>query len=351
MTNKNIYNTFLFLSNLTRNLIEVYSVIILYNKGYTISNILFFLLIVYFIAITSNYISLKINYKISLIISFILYGISYIYLSLMNNNKINLIIIAILLSISINTYHTIKHYLGMNLISYNKGKNTLKILIITYISTIISNIIGIVLIKKIPIKITTIIITILSIISIFPILKIKIKNNNYSNKIIINKNKIIYSILEQFKVILIELQPLYIYIYLKNSISFIGLFNIIINISSLITVIIIDKFLKNKYYKYISIILGIVLIIKLNTKNNILLLLIALLEGIGMKIYEKNSINNLYNRGNNNIKKYLIIEESIFFISKFIIMLLFILLIKKLKIILYICIIGLVISTFYLEEK
>ena len=69
MTNKNIYNTFLFLSNLTRNLIEVYSVIILYNKGYTISNILFFLLIVYFIAITSNYISLKINYKISLIIS------------------------------------------------------------------------------------------------------------------------------------------------------------------------------------------------------------------------------------------------------------------------------------------
>lgn len=351
MTNKNIYNTFLFLSNLTRNLIEVYSVIILYNKGYTISNILFFLLIVYFIAITSNYISLKINYKISLIISFILYGISYIYLSLMNNNKINLIIIAILLSISINTYHTIKHYLGMNLISYNKGKNTLKILIITYISTIISNIIGIVLIKKIPIKITTIIITILSIISIFPILKIKIKNNNYSNKIIINKNKIIYSILEQFKVILIELQPLYIYIYLKNSISFIGLFNIIINISSLITVIIIDKFLKNKYYKYISIILGIVLIIKLNTKNNILLLLIALLEGIGMKIYEKNSINNLYNRGNNNIKKYLIIEESIFFISKFIIMLLFILLIKKLKIILYICIIGLVISTFYLKEK
>ena len=47
MTNKGIYNFFLFMSTLTRGLVEVFSVIFLYNLGYSINNILLFLLIMY----------------------------------------------------------------------------------------------------------------------------------------------------------------------------------------------------------------------------------------------------------------------------------------------------------------
>jgi hypothetical protein len=115
--------------------------------------------------------------------------------------------------------------------------------------------------------------------------------------------------------------------------------------------IIINKYINNKYYKYIIILLGIVLIMKININNKIILLFIDLLEGIGMKLYEKNSINNLYDIKNNNIKKYLIIEETIFFTSKAIIMLFFLLIIKNLKIIIYICIIGLVASSYFIKEN
>ena len=107
MTNKTTYNLFLFLSTLTRNIIEVFSVIILYNKGYSINNILIFLLVMYISGIITNYISLKSNYKVVLIISYFTYGISYLYLSLMNNNIYNLLLLAVLLSISNYSYHAI----------------------------------------------------------------------------------------------------------------------------------------------------------------------------------------------------------------------------------------------------
>ena len=354
MTNKNIYNFFLFLSNLTRNLVQVFSIVLLYNKGYSIDNILIFLLVMYISGVIVNIVSLIINYKIVLIISTITYGISYIYLSMMNYNIINLIILAILLSISTYSYHAIRHKLGLVMLNHHKDNNINIILIINYISIIISNILGIILIKKLPLLITSIIILILSSISIYPIIKLKDNTNiKYKYKgINLTKEKIIFNILEQFKVILVELQPLYLYIYINinNNIAYIGIFNIIINIASLIVMLKISNKINNKYFKYITIILGIILTIKLNLNNNILLLLIAFLEGIGIKLFEKNSLYSLYhNIKKNNIIIYLLIEELIFFTTKSIIMLMFLLFIKDLKIILYICIIGIVLSGFYLK--
>ncbi|MBR3161548.1 MAG: hypothetical protein IKF19_02300 [Bacilli bacterium] len=352
MTNKNIYNFFLFLSNLTRNLVQVFSIVLLYNKGYSIENILLFLLVMYISGIIVNIGSLIINYKTVLIISTIIYGISYIYLSIMNYNIINLIILAILLSISTYSYHAIRHKLGLIMLNHHRDNNINIILIINYISIIISNILGIILIKKLPLLITSIVIFILSSISIYPIIKLK---DNISIKykykgINLTRKKITFNILEQFKVILVELQPLYLYIYINNNITYIGIFNIIINIASLIVMIIINNNIKINYIKYITILLGIILTIKLNLNNIILLLLIAFLEGIGIKLFEKNSLYSLYyNIKKSNAVTYLLIEELIFFATKSIIMLIFILLIKDLKMILYICIAGIVLSGFYLK--
>ena len=352
MTNKNIYNFFLFLSNLTRNLVQVFSIVLLYNKGYSIKNILIFLLVMYISGIIVNIISIISNYKLVLIISNITYGISYIYLSIMNNSIPNLIILAILLSISTYSYHAIRHKLALIMLNHHKDNNINIILILSYISIILSNIIGIILIKKLSLIITSIIILILSSISIYPILKLKdnIKTIYKYKGISLTKEKLLFNILEQFKVILVELQPLYLYIYTNNNISYVGIFNIIINIASLIVMLIINNKINNKYIKYITIFLGIILTIKLNINNNILLLLIAFLEGIGIKLFEKNSLYSLYhNIKKDNVITYLLIEEIIFFTTKSIIMLIFILFIKNLKIILYICIIGIIISGFYLR--
>ena len=352
MTNICIYNIFLFLSTLTRNIIHVFSIILLYNKGYNINNILIFLFFMYLFGIFINYISLRFNYKIILVLSFLLYGIGYLYLSFMGNNIFNLIVLAFIFSFSNYSYHSIRHLLAMSMVSYNNGRYINIFLIVIYSAVIIANIMGILFINNLSFFIISVIIIGLSFLSFFPIFLLykKESNDNYVG-VFFSKRKVIYSVLEQFKVIFMELQPLYIYLYVKRSISYVGVINIIINFSSLLVMLFLSKKISIKYYKYICILLGIVLVLKLNIFNSYFFFLIIFFEGIGIKLYERGSLNNLYDFDNSNLKLYLIIEEFIFFISKCVFMFLFIIFSFNLKTILYISIFGLVVSSFYLEER
>jgi len=347
------YNIFLFLSTFTRTLIEVFSLVLLYKKGYTLNNILLFLMLTYLIGIPTNYLSLKIYYKTTLIISTIIYGISYIYLSLMNNTIPSLIILAILLSIGNYSYHTIRHYLALTMLE-NKNRNPRNLILITYIAIIISSIIGSLILKLFPLITTSIIIFILSFISIFPILKQKkiiISKEKINNKVIIPKEKIIFNILEQFKVIFLTLQPLFLYIYIDKSIYYVGIFNIITNISSLIVVYFLSKRLNKNHFKYYSLILGIIFIFKINIKSGLFLLILAFFEGIFIKIYENISLENLYNYHDNDIKKYLQKEELIFFITKSIILFVFLIFRMDFYTIMYINIISVILSGFFIKKR
>lgn len=353
MANSKNYNLFLFLSTLTRSLVEVFSVIILYNKGYKISDIFLFLLIMYFVGIIVNTISLIINYKFILIVSNITYGLSYLFLSFMPKTTINLIVLAIILSLSSYSYHAIRHKLALYTQNKPTNKNITLFLVLIYIATIISNILGVLFIKKLNIYLTSIIIFISSIICLFPVLTLK---NSPKEKVSLKdlnipKRKIIFNILEQSKVIFLELQPLYIYINVKSAFSYIGIFNIIINASSLIIMLFISKKIALKHFKLVTIFLGIILILKLNITNSKTLLLIAFLEGIAVKLYEKYSITKLYTPNTKNITSYLIAEEIIFFTTKTILMLVFIILSFSLTKILYILILGIVLSGFYIKDK
>lgn len=116
MKNNKTYNIFLFLSTLTRSLVNVFSLVLLYKKGYTINNLLFFLLIMYFSGILVNYFTLKMYYKVVLIISSIIYGLSFIYLSFINKSIISLSILAILLAIGNYSYHTMRHFLALTML-------------------------------------------------------------------------------------------------------------------------------------------------------------------------------------------------------------------------------------------
>lgn len=353
--NKTItYKLFLFLSTFTRGLVEVFSLVLLYKKGFSLNNIFFFLFIMYTLGIIINYISLRLSYKLVLIISSILYGISYIYLSLMTIKISSLIILALLLASSNYSYHAIRHLLAIELLN-NRNKPTNKLITITYLGVIISSLVGIYLIEKLSLSITSIIIFIISFISILPILKLKdnlpkISKINFK-KVNISKSKILFNILEQFKVIFLEIQPLFLYIYIDKSIYYIGIFNIIINIASLIVISILTKYLSKKHFKLICILLGIILTLKLNIKSGIILMFIAFFEGIFIKFYEFISLNTLYNLDNNKTRDYLITEESIFFGSKSIIMLTFYLLKLNIYLILYISIIGIILSSFCIKKE
>ena len=72
MNKNNNYHLFLFLTTFTRGLVETFSLVLLYKKGFMVKEILIFLLITYLVGIVANYVSLKIKYKTVLIISSIL---------------------------------------------------------------------------------------------------------------------------------------------------------------------------------------------------------------------------------------------------------------------------------------
>lgn len=351
MLKTNYYNIFIFISTLVRNLIEVFSCVLLYKMGYTINNILIFISIMSTFGLITNYLSLKINYKRSLIISSILYGISFYYLSVMTPTITNLIIFAILLSISNYSYTLIKHLLALKLTENSKHKISI-ILIFTYLANIISSLIGAISIEKLSLGITTIIIIVLSLLSIIPISRLNIKTTKLKlTKVNISKEKKLFSIFEQFKIIFLTLQPLYLHLYINNNIYYISFFNIIINISSLIVVYKISNKINNKYFKYLNIIFCISLLLKLKIKNSIIILIVAFLEGIGGKIYEIISLENLYNKIENNIESYLITEEIYFCITRAIITLIFSLFIKDLIIMLHICIIGIFVSGIFIKNN
>ena len=347
------YNIFLFLSTLTRNLVEVFSLVLLYKKGYSINNLMFYLFILYTTGILANYISLKIYYKKILIISSLLYGISFIYLSNLTKGLIPLSILAILQAFGSYSYHAVRHLLALTMIK-NEKRNTTNIILLNYLSIIVSSIIGIYLLERLSLTITSIIIFILSFISILPILKqekIIIDSKFKDNKVIIPRRKIIFNILEQFKVLFLELQPLFLYIYIDNSIYYVGIFNIITSIASLLVIYYISKKNIMKYFKYQTLFLGLILILKLNIKSGIILLFIAFLEGIFVKLYERTSLSTLYEFDNNYIPNYLIKEEFIFFSTKSIIMFIFLIFNFNLYTIMYINIVGIILSGLYINKR
>ena len=94
-----------------------------------------------------------------------------------------------------------------------------------------------------------------------------------------------------------------------------------------------------------------VFFLKLNLKNEFILLFIALLEGIGVKMYEVFSLNNLYDFKKLDVQSYLLMEEVIFFVTKSIFMAIVCLFHFSIYWVLLICIIGVLISGFFLQEK
>ncbi len=344
------YYLFLFLTTFTRGLIEVFSLVLLYRKGYSVSELFFFLFILYSVGLLVNYLSLKIPYKKVLIVSSLLYGGSFLYLSWMKNTLLSLILLGILLSFSNYSYHAVRHYLACKLID---RKKTYGVVTIMYFGTIVSSIVGVFLIEKLPLIWSGVIIFLCSFIGIFPILRmkeLKKEQNRFSIlKVKIEKNKVMFSIFEQFKVMFLELQPLFLFLYVKGSIYYVGIFQVVVNVASFVVVYFLSKRIGQKYFRVVCFGLAVIFVLKLNIKSGMWLLGLAFLEGVAVKIYENISLGNLYDVGNNDIKSYLLLEEFIFFGSKSLFMLLVIVFHMNLYLVLYLCIIGIIISGYWIR--
>lgn len=327
MTNTRKYNIFIFLSTFIRNILEVYSIVYLYKKGFNYRSILSFYILLYilgiFISSITIYLSSIIKIKYILLFSILMSIISYYLLYKIDNYYL----LVPLLSLSMFTYHPIRHIYGIK--NLNNRMEIGNNLIFMYLALLLSNII---VIKKIKI----IYIIILSILSIIPLFFIKDKKEKFKVKKI-KKDKIIFFILDQGRVLFLLFEPLYLYIYISSKISYIGYFNIILTIASIIYIYLIGKYLNLiRNFKCINIIFVIVLLLKLNIIDKNILLIIAFLEGLLSKTSELYSTRILY-QNKDNIYGYIFLSEIIFLLTR-IIILIIMYFINNLVIMLYILI-------------
>ena len=342
MKNVKLYNIYLFISTFSRNIIDIYIPIFLYQKGINIRNILGIYIIIYLMGIFISYMSIKIGnfigYKYILILSAILTSLCFYVLQTSND----IYLISLMISLSMFTYHPIRHIYGIKLFDSNIKVG--KMLVLQYLASIVSSLF---VIKKIK-RIYLIIITLVSIIPSFFLEKEVPRKIKYNKSI--SKQKFYFYFFDQFKILFLLLEPLYLYI-IKNQISYIGILNIIINISAIIYLYNISKYENiNRWYQYLNIIFTIVLFIKINISNKVILIVLTFLEGLGIKINEYISTLNLYEIDMDNLEGHILISEIIFCKTRVLILLLFYLLKIKLRYIMYILLVGIFILSFQYKK-
>ena len=318
MTNIQKYNIFILISTISRNIVEVFSSVLLYKMGYTIKEIFLFYTILYLtgaiISIITIYLTKYLNPKYLLIISSILFSLSFYYMTTMPKTFINLILFSIIYGISSYSYHTLRHYFAIKALDKSKKENIGNILIYSNIGLIISPLLVAYITKKVSLITLSILVIILSSVGVIPLFKSKIKEPNTKIEYPkIEKNKLLFFILEQAKVINLSIEPLYLYIYINDKIEYIGLYNALVGLSSCIFIYYFTRKIDDqKYFKYLNIIFCLILFLKITIPNKYLLLIIGFLEGLGIKMFEIVSTQNIYNiTPKTNIKGYLIKTEVI----------------------------------------
>ena len=360
MTNLKKYNIFITITTFAKLMIEVFIPLLLYNIGFQLNEILIFYLVQFFTIflfnIPATYIGQKITFKKLMIISSILFSITYIYINYITKNIIKLIILSILNGLYLSTYWIGRHIYGISIIKEKETTdNVSKYMIFGIIGSLPASYIGAYILEKYGYISLSIIILILSFISLFPLFKIKInqKINKIKIKQIIKKfpkQNYIFLFFDQLKFFTILLFPLYIYINIKSELKYIALTNVIIGISSILYILYIAKKMdenKKDYLKPMLLAMFITLLIKLNINSSNIILFIIFIEGISKSALDTIILRNTYSyKANYNNISYILFIEQLYSLFRFIITTIYLILEVNLKTILYIGTFSLLINTF-----
>lgn len=354
------YNIFITITSFSKLLVELFIPLILYDYGFTIKNVILYMIIKYTLCIIMIPITMKINKKISwskiMILSSFFFSLTYIYLNIMTKSLLSLIILSIIFSIYLNFYWLGRHIYGLSIIEDKKTTDNVSLYtIFTVLGSIPATYIGSLILKYFGFITLTIIVLILMLISIIPLTKINkdIKYIKPNLKPIIktfSKRNYLFTFIEQFRYILNNIFPLYIYLYIKKEFTYIGITNLICGIGSIIYIFIISKKMdKNKkdYLSITCILLSILYIGKLNINNTNLFYIIVFIEGILKVTLDTIVQRNAYVYGRNyNVNSYIEFTELLNNIFRTIILIIFYLLNLNLRNIIYIGILGIFINSF-----
>ena len=354
------YNIFIFITSFAKLLVEIFIPLILYNMSFTIKEIILFLILknsfcLLFIQV-GYFIGKKYSVSTLMILSSIIFSITYIYLSQINKNITSLIILSILYSSYLMFYWLGRHTYGLSIIEDKKTTDNVSLYnIFTILGGLFSPFIGSYIIEKTNTLTLSTIVLVLMIISIIPLTKIKkIKlNSNTQIKHIIKsfpKTNYIFNTLDQLRYILYTVLPLWIYINIKSKYSYIGILNIITGLGSIIYIYLLSKKMDKNKKDYLSLsllIMGIIYFLKITITSNLAYLIITLFEGITKSSLDTITLRNTYvYQKNYCITSYIIFTEIINNIARTLFLIIFYIFNVPLKTMLLICILGIFLNVF-----
>lgn len=354
------YNIFIFITSFAKLLVEIFIPLILYNMSFTIKEIILFLILKYSFCIlfipVGYFIGKKYSVSTLMILSSIIFSITYIYLSQINKNLTSLIILSILYSSYLMFYWLGRHAYGLSIIEDKKTTDNVSLYnIFTILGGLFSPFIGSYIIEKTSTLTLSTIVLVLMIISIIPLTKIKkIKlNPNTQIKHIIKsfpKTNYIFNTLDQLRYILYTVLPLWIYINIKSKYSYIGILNIITGLGSIIYIYLLSKKMDKNKKDYLSLsllIMGIIYFLKITITSNLAYLIITLFEGITKSSLDTITLRNTYvYQKNYCITSYIIFTEIINNIARTLFLIIFYIFNVPLKTMLLICILGIFLNVF-----
>ena len=354
------YNIFIFITSFAKLLVEIFIPLILYNMSFTIKEIILFLILKYSFCLlfipVGYFIGKKYSVSTLMILSSIIFSITYIYLSQINKNLTSLIILSILYSSYLMFYWLGRHTYGLSIIEDKKTTDNVSLYnIFTILGGLFSPFIGSYIIEKTSTLTLSTIVLVLMIISIIPLTKIKkIKlNPNTQIKHIIKsfpKTNYIFNTLDQLRYILYTVLPLWIYINIKSKYSYIGILNIITGLGSIIYIYLLSKKMDKNKKDYLSLsllIMGIIYLLKITITSNLAYLIITLLEGITKSSLDTITLRNTYvYQKNYCITSYIIFTEIINNIARTLFLIIFYIFNIPLKTMLLICILGIFLNVF-----
>lgn len=354
------YNIFIFITSFAKLLVEIFIPLILYNMSFTIKEIILFLILKYSFCLlfipVGYFIGKKYSVSTLMILSSIIFSITYIYLSQINRNLTSLIILSILYSSYLMFYWLGRHMYGLSIIEDKKTTDNVSLYnIFTILGGLFSPFIGSYIIEKTSTLTLSTIVLVLMIISIIPLTKIKkIKlNPNTQIKHIIKsfpKTNYIFNTLDQLRYILYTVLPLWIYINIKSKYSYIGILNIITGLGSIIYIYLLSKKMDKNKKDYLSLsllIMGIIYFLKITITSNLAYLIITLFEGITKSSLDTITLRNTYvYQKNYCITSYIIFTEIINNIARTLFLIIFYIFNVPLKTMLLICILGIFLNVF-----
>lgn len=354
------YNIFIFITSFAKLLVEIFIPLILYNMSFTIKEIILFLILKHSFCLlfipVGYFIGKKYSVSTLMILSSIIFSITYIYLSQINKNLTSLIILSILYSSYLMFYWLGRHTYGLSIIEDKKTTDNVSLYnIFTILGGLFSPFIGSYIIEKTSTLTLSTIVLVLMIISIIPLTKIKkIKlNSNTQIKHIIKsfpKTNYIFNTLDQLRYILYTVLPLWIYINIKSKYSYIGILNIITGLGSIIYIYLLSKKMDKNKKDYLSLsllIMGIIYLLKITITSNLAYLIITLFEGITKSSLDTITLRNTYvYQKNYCITSYIIFTEIINNIARTLFLIIFYIFNVPLKTMLLICILGIFLNVF-----